>query len=172
MGMRRGELLGLRWDAVDLDRGTLIVERSLQRVEGELKLVRPKTQTSVRTLPLPPLVIKALTEHRERQAQERVAAGDRWKENGLVFTSRVGTPIEPDNIRRSWDPLRRRLGLEVRFHDLRHTCVTLLLDLKVPPHVVRQIAGHSDIGVTMKVYAHASLDEQRKALGSLGDQLS
>ncbi|MFD0277773.1 tyrosine-type recombinase/integrase [Kitasatospora sp. NPDC127111] len=101
-----------------------------------------------------------------------MAAGERWTESGLVFTSKVGTPIEPDNLRRSWYPIRDRLGLALRFHDLRHTCVTLLLDLGVPPHVVRQIAGHSDIGVAMKIYAHAPLDEQRKALGSLSDRLS
>ncbi|MER7672037.1 tyrosine-type recombinase/integrase [Kitasatospora sp. NPDC096128] len=70
------------------------------------------------------------------------------------------------------NPLRDRLGLSLRFHDLRHACVNLLLlDLGVPPHIVRQIAGHSDIAVTMKVYAHASLDEQRKALGPLSDKL-
>ncbi|MGP3977246.1 site-specific integrase [Streptomyces sp. 8N114] len=172
LGMRRGELLGLRWDAVDLDRETLIVERALQRVNGELTLVAPKTKTSFRTIPLPPVVVKALTEHRERQAQERAAAGMEWKERGLVFTSRIGTPLEPDNLRRSWHPLRKRLGLEIRFHDLRHSAVSLLLDLGVPPHIVRQIVGHSDIGVTMKVYAHASLDEQRKALRKLGDTLS
>ncbi|TQE32358.1 site-specific integrase [Streptomyces ipomoeae] len=172
LGMRRGELLGLRWDAVDFDRETLIVERALQRVSGELRLVRPKTLASVRTVPLPPAVVKALTEHRERQAQERAAAGTEWKENGLIFTSRIGTPLEPDNLRRSWHPLRARLGLEIRFHDLRHSAVSLLLDLGVPPHVVRQIVGHSDIGVTMKIYAHASLDEQRKALRKLGDTLS
>lgn len=172
MGMRRGELLGLRWDAVNLERQTLTVERSLQRVNGELALAMPKTAASVRTVPLPPAVVKALTEHRERQAQERVAAGMEWKEHGLVFPSRIGTPLEPDNLRRSWHPLRRRLGLEIRFHDLRHSAVSLLLDLGAPPHTVRQIVGHSDIGVTMKVYAHASLDEQRKALGKLGDALS
>ncbi|MEU4128190.1 site-specific integrase [Streptomyces wuyuanensis] len=172
MGMRRGELLGIRWDAVNLDRETLTVERALQRVGGELRLVQPKTLASVRTVPLPPIVVKALTEHRERQAQERAAAGIEWKENGLVFTSRIGTPLEPDNLRRSWYPLRKRLGLEIRFHDLRHSAVSLLLDLGVPPHIVRQIVGHSDIGVTMKVYAHASLDEQRKALRKLGDTLS
>ncbi|MFF4652993.1 tyrosine recombinase XerC [Streptomyces sp. NPDC001380] len=171
MGMRRGELLGLHWDAVDLERGTLIVSSNLQRVKGELLLGPTKTASSLRTLPLPSLVVEALEEHRERQAQERAAAGDRWAERGLVFASRVGTPIEPDNLRRSWYPLRRRLGLDLRFHDLRHTCVTLLLDLGVPPHVVRQIAGHSDIAVTMKVYAHASLDEQRRALGALGERL-
>ncbi len=172
MGLRRGELLGLRWDAVDLERETLTVERALQRVSGELKLVMPKTASSIRTVPLPPLVVKALTEHRERQAQERASAGMDWKEHGLVFTSRVGTPLEPDNLRRSWYPLRKRLGLDLRFHDLRHSAVSLLLDLGVPPHIVRQIVGHSDIGVTMKIYAHASLDEQRKALGKLGDALS
>ncbi|MFJ9693658.1 tyrosine recombinase XerC [Kitasatospora sp. NPDC101183] len=172
MGLRRGELLGLHWAAVDLERGTLIVSSNLQRVDGALQLGPTKTASSLRTLPLPPLVLEALRAHRERQAQERVAAGERWKDTGLVFTSRVGTPIEPDNLRRSWYPLRDRLGLSLRFHDLRHTCVTLLLDLGVPPHIVRQIAGHSDIGVTMKVYAHASLDEQRKALGSLSDKLT
>lgn len=172
LGMRRGEILGLRWDAVNLDRETLTVERALQRVGGELRLVKPKTMASVRTVPLPPSVVKALTEHRERQAQERAAAGTEWKEQGLIFTSRIGTPLEPDNLRRSWYPLRKRLGLEIRFHDLRHSAVSLLLDLGVPPHIVRQIVGHSDIGVTMKVYAHASLDEQRKALRKLGDTLS
>ncbi|MFE6868541.1 tyrosine recombinase XerC [Kitasatospora sp. NPDC057692] len=172
MGLRRGELLGLHWAAVDLERGTLIVSSNLQRVDGTLQLGPTKTASSLRTLPLPAVVLEALRAHRERQAQERVAAGERWTETGLVFTSRVGTPIEPDNLRRSWYPLRDRLGLTLRFHDLRHTCVTLLLDLRVPPHIVRQIAGHSDIGVTMKVYAHASLDEQRKALGSLSDKLT
>lgn len=171
LGMRRSELLGLRWDAIDLDRETLTVERALQRVGGELRLVKPKTKAPVHTAPLPPLVVKALTEHRESQAQERATAGMGWKEQGLVFTSRIGTPLEPDNLRRSWDPLRKRLGLEIRFH-LRHSAVSLLLDLGVPPHVVRQIVGHSDIGVTMKVYAHTSLGEQRKALRKLGDTLS
>ncbi len=172
LGMRRGELLGLRWDAIDLDRETLTIERALQRVEGELRLVKPKTEASIRTVPLPPVVVKALAQHCERQAQERATAGMEWKEHGLVFTSRIGTPLEPDNLRRSWNPLRKRLGLEIRFHDLRHSAVSLLLDLAVPPHVVRQIVGHSDIGVTMKVYAHTSLDEQRKALRKLGDTLS
>lgn len=172
LGMRRGELLGLRWDAVNLDRETLTVERSLQRAGGELRLVEPKTKTSFRTIPLPPIVVKALTEHRERQAQERAAAGTEWKERGLVFTSRIGTPLEPDNLRRSWYPLRKRLGLEIRFHDLRHSAVSLLLNLGVPPHIVQQIVGHSDIGVTMKIYAHTSLDEERKALRKLGDTLS
>ena len=95
-----------------------------------------------------------------------------WKENGLVFPSRIGTQYEPDNLRRSWEPVRRKFGLSHRFHDLRHTCITLLLDLGVPPHIVQQIAGHSDHGVTMQVYAHASLEEKRRALEKLSGELT
>ncbi|MGW4811668.1 site-specific integrase [Kitasatospora cineracea] len=173
LGMRRGELLGLRWSSVDLERGTLTVSTNLQRVDGELRLVLPKTLSSERTLPLPAPVLAALVDHRERQAVERAAADMDWQENDLVFPSRIGTPYEPDNLRRSWHAVRGRLGLDdLRFHDLRHTCITLLLDLGVPPHIVREIAGHSDVGVTMKVYAHASLAERLKALSRLGEALS
>lgn len=172
LGMRRGELLGLHWTAVDLEKGTLTIATNLQRVGGELRIVQPKTRTSVRTLPLLPLAVEALKEHQERQAQERADAGINWKEHGLVFASRLGTPYEPDNLRRSWGPVRRKFGLTHRFHDLRHTCVTLLLDLGAPPHVVMQIAGHSDLDVTMGVYAHASLDEKRRALEQLDQALS
>lgn len=171
LGMRRGELLGLQWTCVDFDRRRLHIVSALQRVDGELRLVPTKTDHSNRTVSLPGFVVDALREHRYRQADERAAAGDTWQETGLVFTSRRGTPIEPDNLRRSWYPLRERLGLNVRFHDLRHTTVSLLLDLGVPPHVVREIVGHSDIGVTMTIYAHASLDERKSALDRLGDQL-
>ena len=81
--------------------------------------------------------------------------------------------MEPDNLRRSWGEIRERAGLgATRFHDLRHTCVTLLLDLGTPPHVVREIVGHSAIEVTMTIYAHVSLDEKRKALRKLGKALN
>jgi integrase len=80
--------------------------------------------------------------------------------------------MEPDNLRRSWTAIRNEAGLgERRFHDLRHTCVTLLLDLGTPPHVVREIVGHSDTEVTMTIYAHVSLEDKRKALGKLGEAL-
>jgi integrase len=89
-----------------------------------------------------------------------------------VFTTTTGTPIEPDNLRRSWYPLRQAAGLgSVVFHGLRHTCVTLLLDLGVPPHIVLDIAGHSAIDVTMTIYAHASLAEKRAALNKLDERL-
>ncbi len=172
LGLRRGELLGLRWADVDLDGAKLEVVQTLQRVGGSLRLVPPKTEDSARTVPLPPVCVEALREHKKRQFAERSEAWPDWDDHGLVFPSRRGTPIEPDNLRRSWYTIRKAAGLgQTRFHDLRHTCVTLLLDLGVPPHVARDIVGHSDIEVTMTIYAHVSLEEKRKALGKLGEAL-
>ena len=171
LGMRRGELLGLSWDAIDLDTGTLEVRQGLQRVKGELRLVPTKSRSSERPVPLPGVCVRALKAHRARQAAELLAAG--VPDCGLVFTTTAGTPIEPDNLRRSWYPLRKRADLgATRFHDLRHSCVTLLLDLGVPPHVVMRIVGHATLDVTMGIYAHAALDEQREALGKLERRLS
>lgn len=172
LGLRRGELLGLRWEDVDLDEAKLEIVQTLQRVGGALRFVPPKTEDSARTVPLPPVCVEALREHKQRQA-DRAEAWPDWEDHGLVFPSRRGTPMEPDNLRRSWSEIRRAAGLgTTRFHDLRHTCVTLLLDLGAPPHVVREIVGHSAIEVTMTIYAHVSLDEKRKALGKLGEVLS
>jgi integrase len=172
LGLRRGELLGLRWSDVDLDAETLEVVQALQRVAGGLRLVPPKTEDSARTIPLPPICLKALRDHAERQADERDNSGGRWQDHGLLFPARLGTPMEPDNLRRSWGRICEAAGIDgVRFHDIRHTCVSLLLDLKVPPHIVREIVGHSDIEVTMTIYAHASLDDKRAALRKLGEAL-
>jgi integrase len=172
LGLRRGELLGLHWTDIDLDGQKLEVVYTLQRVGGELRFVPPKTEDSARTVPLPPFCVAALRDHRKRQFAERSRAWPDWDDHGLVFPSRRGTPMEPDNLRRSWAAIRQAAGLgAMPLHDLRHTCVTLLLDLGVPPHIVRDIVGHSDIDVTMTIYAHVSLDDKRAALRKLGDAL-
>lgn len=172
LGMRRGELFGLRWSDIDFDRRQLEIINTLQRVEGELRLVPPKTRDSQRTVPLPRVCLDAFREQRARQAVDRLAVGPYWQESGHVFASALGTPAEPANLRRSWYPLRTRAGLDgVKFHDLRHSCVTLLLSIGVPPNVVREIVGHADIGVTMGIYAHASLDDKREALRRLDEHL-
>jgi integrase len=139
---------------------------------GDLLLKAPKTRKSRRTVPLPAPVVEALRAHKAAQARERLAAGATWHDSEMVFTSRVGTPMEPDNLRRSWYRVRAVLPEpRPRFHDLRHTCVTLLLTEGVPPHIVQEIVGHSAIDVTMTIYAHTSLDEKRKALRLLGERL-
>ncbi|QGK71973.1 tyrosine-type recombinase/integrase [Allosaccharopolyspora coralli] len=171
LGLRRAELLGLRWEDVDLNEGALELVQTLQRVGGELMVVPTKTAGSTRTIPLPSVCIRALRAHQDRQIRERESA-EVWKDSGLVFTNTIGRPLEPGNLRRSWHPLRDRIGLpETRFHDLRHSCVSLLLDVGVPPHIVARIVGHSDSRITMSIYAHASLDEQREALDRLEDHL-
>jgi integrase len=177
LGLRRAELLGLRWSRVVLDpppgrHPTLEVAETLQRVGGELRFVPPKTRKSRRVLPLPGMLVDTLRRHRTLQDQRREETGGAWREHDLVFPSQVGTPMEPDNLRRSWDRIKAAAGVSLRFHDLRHTCVTLLLDLGVPPHIVREIAGHSALEVTMTIYAHASLDEQYRALSLLDDRLA
>ena len=171
LGMRRAELLGLAWADVDLVAGHLEITQTLQRVDGALRLVPTKTRSSERTVPLVGLCVDALRAHRARQAWE-ASQTNGWTDSGLVFTSTTGTPLEPDNLRRSWYPLRERAGLDgTRFHDLRHSAVSLLLGLGVPPHIVRDIVGHADIGVTMEIYAHASLAEKLDALAKLDERL-
>lgn len=173
LGLRRGELLGLQWSDVDLEEESLQVVRTLQRVDGELRFQPPKTRTSRRTVPLPAPCVEALKAHRVAQGKERLAAGPKWCDENMVFATTIGTPIEPDNLSRSWYAVRTVLGEPPpRFHDMRHTCVSLLLAEGAPPHIVQQIVGHSAIDVTMSIYAHASLEEKRTALRRLGERLA
>lgn len=155
MGLRQGEALGLRWQDVDLDRGSLKVAYQLQRINGEAKLVEPKTKLSRRSLVLPGSIVIALREHRRRQLEERLLAGRRWVESGLVFTSTIGTPLDGANVTKSFQRLLARAGLpKRRFHDLRHSCATLLLVQNVAPRVVMEVLGHSQISLTMNTYSH------------------
>ncbi len=155
VGLRRGEALGLHWDDVDLDAGTLRVRCTLQRVDGKLRLEPTKTDRSRRTIALPQTVAVALRVHRARQLRERLAAGSRWQETGLVFTTGIGTPLEPRNVTRHFRNVLTKTGLPLkRFHDLRHTCASLLLVQGVHPRVVMEILGHSQISMTMDTYSH------------------
>jgi integrase len=171
LGLRRSEACGLHWSDVDLDKGTLRITRGLQRTGGALRELPTKTRRSRRTVPLPTVVVQALRAHRDRQGKER-ANTPHWQDTPYVFTSRVGTPLEPRTVTRTFHALCDRHGLRrVRLHDLRHTCVSLLLALGVSPRIVMEIVGHSAIEMTMNVYAHVSLDNQRAALDLLNAQL-
>jgi integrase len=157
---------------LDLDRGTLSVEQTVQRVGGRLQVQATKSEDSDALLPLPEWTWMALLDHQERQRRERAAAGADWHDHGLVFPSEVGTPMEPRNLNRHFAALRVKAGLpDVRLHDLRHTMVTLLLDLGVPPHLVQAIARHAHVDITLKIYAHTNLDAMRAAVKRLDDQL-
>ncbi len=165
LGLRQGEALGLRWEDVDLEAGRLHVRVQLQRLEGRgPQLVALKTASSRRALPLPPFAIEALRRHRARQLEERLALGPAWQEHGLVFTSTIGTPLEARNVLRDYHALLARAGLpRKRFHDLRHTCATLLLLQGVDLRVVMEILGHSQISLTANTYTHVAEALKRQA---------
>ncbi|GAB3774574.1 integrase [Nocardioides ginsengisegetis] len=169
LGLRRSEALGLMWTDVDLDAGWLQVRRGLQRINGQLISMPTKTARSRRTIPLPDVIVEALLSHRQRQAKERVELAEKWPDLGYVFTTPIGTPIDPRNCTRIVQNACRDAGVRiVRLHDFRHGCVSVLLALGVPPRTAMDIAGHSTIEMTMNVYGHVTLDEKREALDRLG----
>jgi integrase len=173
LGLRRGEVLGLAWDQVDLDAAELYVGEQLQRVRHQLVRREVKTETSEAPLPLPGLCIAALKIRRKKQDADRARAGDRWVETGLVFTTRHGTPIEPRNFNRSFDRciVAARVP-RITVHGTRKTCARLLVALDVHPRVAMRILRHSKINITMEVYADAPSDATRDALRKLGDWLA
>ena len=155
-GMRQGELLGLKWDDVDLEGGVIRIKRALSRNRGRLLLTEPKTKGSRRTVRLTRGAIETLRGHLERQIGDIERLGDLYQDQGLIFTTKAGTPINPSAIRqRSFMPLLEHAGLPcVRFHDLRHTCATLLLSRNVHPKYVQELLGHATISQTMDTYSH------------------
>jgi len=169
LGLRRSEACGLRWEDIDLEKQTLRVAQSVQRFDGRLQELPTKTRRSNRTIPLPPRVLWALTEHSQGQIPVPDANGGR----GYVFGTRKGTPLEPRNLSRMWTNLCTSKGMRrLPLHSLRHTCVSLLLSIGVHPRVVMEIVGHSGIEVTMNVYGHINLETQRRALNDLDEALS
>jgi len=173
MGLRQGEALGLRWQDVDLELGYLRISKQLQRVDGAPQLVEPKTARSRRTLAMPPMITKSLEQHRVRQRQERSNAGNRWAETDLVFASTEGKPLDGTAISKGFHRLLERAGLQQRrFHDLRHSCATLLLVQGVSPRVVMDLLGHSQIGLTMNTYSHVIPDLRRDAADRMQDLLA
>jgi integrase len=182
LGMREGEILGLRWQDLDLIAGRLQVACSLQRVKmprekkSKLVLLSPKSEKSSRLIsPLPQITMLALQAHRMRQEQERIACGANWHDTGMVFTTGIGTMLDPRNMVRSFyailntpdpndpepDPKKKRKLLpRLRFHDLRHSAATLLLAQGVHPRYIMELLGHSSITVTMNTYGHV-LEEMK-----------
>ncbi|MFI1470616.1 tyrosine-type recombinase/integrase [Streptomyces wuyuanensis] len=167
MGLRRGELVGLRWVDVDLDKRVLYVRQQTQRRRGVLYDDETKNRRR-RALPLPAMCIPPLRWHRMRQAAAKGRAGERWQESGYVFTTRTGRPVEPRNVYRSFTRVADSAGLRVvRLHDARHGCATLLTAAGVAPRVVMEILGHSQISITMDVYTHVVHDTQREAISHM-----
>ena len=168
LGVRLGEGLGLKWEDVDLDKHTVFVRRALQRVQNadgstELQLVEPKSDTSYRIVSIPASVVPRLIRHRSAQNRERLLAGERWRNTGLVSTSTIGTPLDERNVRREFYGLLKAAELpRIRLHDLRHSCATILLAAGEHPKVVQELLGHSSVQLTLDTYSHLLPDLQLK----------
>jgi integrase len=157
-GMRHGELLGLKWGDVDLDDTfpTVRVRRTLTRKDTGYVLGEPKTKKSRRTIRLTPQAVEALRRHLTSQMEHMEHLGDLYDDQGLIFTTEVGTLINPSNLRqRSFMPLLERAGLpQITFNDLRHTCASLLFQRNVHPKFVQELLGHASVAITLDTYSH------------------
>ncbi|HEV2070564.1 MAG TPA: tyrosine-type recombinase/integrase [Acidimicrobiales bacterium] len=166
--LRRGEICGLRWEDVDLDRGTLAVRRARVACAGHIEEGVPKSGRA-RTVSLDPGTVAALRRWRSIQLQERLAWGDAWTDSGYLFTREDGHPLNPQTLAGEYRRLVRQSGVPViRFHDLRHTGATLALADGVPVKVVSERLGHASIQITYDVYAHVIPGMQQEAAVRIG----
>jgi integrase len=163
-GMRQGELLALRWQDVDVENATISIGRTLTRNGGRVAIGEPKTKKSRRSIRLTSRAVEALKAHLEYQLRQIEILGDRYEDQGLLFTTDTGGPVNPSNLRkRSFAPLLKKAKLpHIRFHDLRHTCATLLLTQGTHPKYVQELLGHATIAITLDTYSHV--------LPGMGDQ--
>jgi integrase len=170
-GMRRGELLALHWQDIDFNTGSLQVKRTVSRV-GKFGLVvsEPKTARSRRKIMLPAFVLEILKQHRSHQNVLRLQALKLWKENDIVFSNIYGGYTEPANLHEHFKSILKKAGLpDIRFHDLRHSAASILLEMGVHPKVVQELLGHSNISTTMDIYSHVLPSMQQEAANKLDD---
>jgi integrase len=173
-GLRIGELCALRWTDVDLDSGVLTVRHSLRRfLDGQgLTLTEPKTKSARRRIPLPPAVVTLLREHKEDQEQQKTVLRGRWVDQGFVITTLAGSAMDPVHLSKYFQDALGRCGVRrIRFHDMRHTCATLLLESGAELVTIKDLLGHSKIQITADVYTHVRLKVVRSAFDAMGDML-
>lgn len=171
-GMRRGEVLGLRWRDVDLEDGALSVAQVLEQTSDGLSFQPPKTARSRRLITLPALTVNALRSHKARQAQERLKLGLGRDDDGLVVCRSDGQPVQPRSLTHEFTrQVKRAGGRRVRFHDLRHTHISHLLQNGVHPKVASERAGHASVSITLDVYSHVMPGMQEEAASRIDEFL-
>jgi len=165
--MRRGELLGLRWQDIDLNRGTLRVVQSVRWMSGKPVVSPPKTDSSVRAIGISGPVVDALKEHRKAWLERKLKART-WADGDLVFCTRTGQPLNPSNLYRNLAAIITAADVpKLRLHDMRHTHATLLLAGDTPIRAVSARLGHSQTSVTMNIYAHVLQEMQDRAITAI-----
>jgi len=169
-GMRRSELLALRWQDIDLILGQVYVSRSLHVLKGSVVVFRsPKTAAGRRTIALPPSVLLVFTEYREKREAENLLLGMPLLDDELVFST-LGKPLLPNTITHAWGKLVRKTGLKaIRLHDARHTHASLMLKQGVHPKIVQERLGHSSIQITLDTYSHVAPGLQQAAANRFDD---
>jgi integrase len=168
-GMRRGELLGLRWGDVDLVGGRLSLRQQLVRSGASIAFGPPKTKAARRMIALDSGTVEALRARRAVWRDERLAFGPGYEDHDLVFCRPDGQPHDPDVVTHQFERAIERAGVHrIRFHDLRHTHATLLLKARVHPKVVQERLGHSSIAITLDTYSHVIPDMQDEAAAKIG----
>ena len=173
-GMRRGEVVGLRWCDIDFDNRTIYVKQQIDRINGVIKARELKTKNSRRQLPLVDKVFAALVEYAKKNdiITARFNPQADLTVEGTIITSSVGTPLEPRNLNRSFHQLTEKIGLpRIKIHATRHTIATILKELAVPLKDVQLILGHSNITTTANIYQHGTSEVQRAALTSAQNRL-
>lgn len=154
-GLRRGELLALKWSDIDLKNAVLTVQRSVEQVGKQLSFKQPKSAKGRRQIALPQTTVEALRSHRARQARDRLLMGAAYEDTDLVFARGDGTLWRPEQFTDSYRRFAKKAGFgRVRFHDLRHSHASQLLVEGVHPKVVSERLGHSSVSITLDVYSH------------------
>ena len=172
-GMRRGEILALKWQDIDFDQNSLQVRRIFTRSKGHrYVLAEPKTEKSRRSVILPSITVGLLKQHRMSQQQAKSEAGEYWQANDLVFCTALGTPLNPNKVLERFETVLKKAGLpHIRFHDLRHSAATMLLAMGVHSKVVQELLGHNQISMTMDIYSHVLPTMQQEAMSKMNDAL-
>ncbi len=155
--MRQGEALGLQWKDVDFTKKTVFIWQQIQKIEGTYQFVKLKSEDSIRTLEIDDETLAALKAHKVKQNMDRLAMGDKWEDQDLVFTTSIGRPVDSKTDYRQWHHALAISGLPIkRLHDARHTAATLLFDQGIDIEVIRRFMGHSSVLLTSKTYVHHS----------------
>jgi integrase len=176
-GMRRGEALGLRWADVNWERGSVHIAQTIvpDKAHKGAAVIRSQTKTSAgaRSVKLTVETLAILGEHRDRQRFQRQAAGEAWNDHDLIVSTAIGTPVNPNNVTRSYDRLVILSGVpRIRVHDLRHTAATMLLRAGVAPKIVSERLGHATVAITLDTYSHVLPDMQDVAATAMSAMLA
>jgi integrase len=171
-GLRRAELLALRWSHVDLDAKSIVVREAIEETRAGLRLKPPKSKAGKREIALPDIVVETLRDHRRRQLEQRLQLGLGKLPDALLFSRLDGSPESPWVLSKQWARAATALGLAVTFHALRHTHVSMLIDAGIDVVKISKRLGHANVSTTLDVYAHLFVAREDKSAQAINDAVA